>query len=446
MRSLLLIALFCPALRSRRHHVRETGSAAAGTTLPVWQDCLATRYERGLDRQCCAPPPPAGDGARREWLVSAVEHHQPMTHRSRWALRVLLVTVTGIGFGSLVAAHGEAASPPPRVVAVVPYPTGPRLMRLDARTLRPVHGGWSRAVWKYASTALSPSGSRIAVAGSRAVLVLDAANGRIVRKYSGPISGDLYWLGGDDPWAADALIVAVDFGCYSSGCEYGITTVGSEREDGFTGDSPGPGPALEGALVFESDLSLYVFGRSGFTVTIPLRRIPRNVPFQVVADVARDRLFVISSSGLVAEIEHVGHKPFVSYHRVDLNGRPFEAAWAGAGKIALWGEDGLGTIDTRTWKTRAIAAGVEKAIATPLGIAAWSTNAGDGLTVLRPDGTRRFQVLMDRYLGRAQAVGGYLYVDTGGGSRYSVNLRTGEVVGPLNQSGAIISPTLVSIP
>ena len=68
-----------------------------------------------------------------------------------------------------------------------------------------------------------------------------------------------------------------------------------------------------------------------------------------------------------------------SPHSVALKDRQFKAAWAGAGRIALWGEDGLGTIDTRTWTTHAIAPGVTGAVATRYGI------AGDG----RPRWPRR---------------------------------------------------------
>jgi hypothetical protein len=46
----------------------------------------------------------------------------------------------------------------------------------------------------------------------------------------------------------------------------------------------------------------------------------------------------------------------------------------------------------------------------------------------------------------ASAVGEYLYVETHTPSRYSVNLRTGEVSGPLSRAGRIVWPTLVSIP
>ena len=77
---------------------------------------------------------------------------------------------------------------------------------------------------------------------------------------------------------------------------------------------------------------------------------------------------MISSAGLVSEIDRIDSRdpgPRVRYYPVDLNGRPFKAAWAGQGRIALWGQDGLGTIDTRNWTTHHIADRVTAALATP---------------------------------------------------------------------------------
>ena len=196
------------------------------------------------------------------------------------------------------------------------------------------------------------------------------------------------------------------------------------------------------------------FHRDGDT-RIALPRMLPSAPFRVVADVARSRLFAISSTGLVAEIDRVGdlrRRERVRYHPVGLNGRYFDAAWAGAGKLALWGNDGLGTTDTRTWQTHHIASNIGGALATPFGIAAWGLPA-DGLTVYRPDGSRRLRVLVGKDVDGAQAVGGYLYADTheiDRHDRYSVDLRTGKVVGHHRGWGNIIfgilEPTLVPIP
>ena len=154
-----------------------------------------------------------------------------MTHRAKWA-QGLLVAVASVGLGCLLATHGEAASPSPRVVAVVPISSGHMLQQRDARTLRPVRGGWSRTLDKYASTAaLSPSGSRIAVeASGDSLLVLDAVTGRIVRQYRDVGSAFwIYWLGGDGTVGSDPeLLIAQNEGCSSGGCGPEYTDAGSQ--------------------------------------------------------------------------------------------------------------------------------------------------------------------------------------------------------------------------
>ena len=164
------------------------------------------------------------------------------------------------------------------------------------------------------------------------------------------------------------------------------------------------------------------------------------------SDVAHTRLFAISSAGLVAQIDAIGDGPRVRYHRVGLNGRHFQAAWAGTGRIALWGEDGLGTIDTRTWTTHAIAADVRHAITTPFGIAAWTDNPAGGVTVYKPEGNERFRVLPGKRVKTATAVGDYLYADTDGHTRYSINLRTGKVMRTLRPDAKILVPDIIAIP
>ncbi len=363
-----------------------------------------------------------------------------------------------------VASH---AVTPSRVIAVVPSVAGARLRPLDARTLAPLRPGWSRAVgWSkepgLQPAVLSPSGSRIAVvvgpSGSESVVVLDTATGRVVKRYvhPGDTSSGVYWLGGDGTAGSKAALLVAVGGTWR-GTEF--TVVGSENADDYEVGDPA-GSLREGLVLVWSPTTLGVWGDGlggsyGNLIDFDLPRMPLSAPFHVVTDIAHDRLFAISSAGLVARIDHLfgtpepdfgGRKPAVSYHRVALNGRPFEAAWAGSGKIALWGQDGLGTIDIRTWRTRAVAPGVTGVVATPFGLAAWTHDPAEGLSVYRPDGSRRLRVLAGKRIQAARAVGSYLYADTDTNTRYSVNLRTGKVTGPLPNNAEIIAPTLVPIP
>jgi hypothetical protein len=329
------------------------------------------------------------------------------------------------------------------------------LRQLDARTLAPLRGGWSRTVDPRAAVAVSPSGSRVVIARGR-LLVLDTATGRVVRMFGAFHDYErLYWLGGDGtPGSPELLVGKLGFGCWSHGCghEFRLFTPaqGWQGDDGFY-DGDATTAALRSGLVIEFDTApkeLLVYGTrfaDAYDTSIKLPRIPPSVPFSVVADVVHDRVFAISSAGLVGQINNPDRRRRIRYHSVDLNGRPFDAAWAGDGRIALWGEDGLGTIDTRTWTTHAIAADVRHAIATPFGIAAWTDNPADGLTVYRPDGRQRLRLLVGKQVKAARAVGDYLYADTVDAARYSINLRTGKVVGPLSTDATILVPDLVAI-
>jgi hypothetical protein len=381
-------------------------------------------------------------------LLRRSQTHRPRRQAQRLAAACALVSC-------LVATSGDAALSPPAVIAIVPSAAGPRLKPLDARTLAPLRGGWSHAVGTQQSSAsgkesawaaLSPSRSRIAFTGRGGwVTVLDTASGRIVRKYGADAGDGLYWVGGDGTRnSADGVLIAALFGCWSLGCGLELTIPGTNLA--IAGISGRFATVSKGALVLaEGTTRLHIYGRAVEEV-VELTRMPGHAPFRVVADIAHERLFAITSAGLVAEIDRIARTPRVRYHRVDLNGRPFEAAWAGSGQIALWGQDGLGAIDVRTWRTRAVASGVTGALATPYGLAAWADDSPDGLAVYRPDGTRRLRVLVGKRVLAAVAVGDYLYAHVGAGGRYSINLSTGKVAGPLPNDSTIVTPTLVAIP
>ena len=379
----------------------------------------------------------------------------------RWWFRGLLVTAACLAFGCLGATHGEAAAPPARVMAVVSSASGPRLRQLDARTLAPLRGGWSRVVRRRGATALSPLGLRVAVAASgRRLLVLDTATGRIVRTYRlGDDPNGLDWLGGDGLDIARSrpeLLVAAFHDCWTNKCDHAYQVVGPEGTSGGVNYTGGVTAALRKGAVLDYDQptellflgSAKVFGRYG-DILVELPRMPTGAPYSLVADVAHDRLFSISSAGLVAEIDRIDHShraPRVRYHPVGLNGRRFKAAWVGQGRIALWGEDGLGTIDIRTWTTQAIAPHVTGAVATPFGIAAWTDGPADGLTVYRPDGRKRLRVLEGNGSRPPEPSAATSTPTPTDNARYSINLRTGKVSRTLRPDARILVPDLVAIP
>jgi len=321
----------------------------------------------------------------------------------------------------------------------------------------------------YSSAALSPSGKKVAVADGR---VVDTATGRVEHRYDNEGNGgEFHWIGSDD---AHPILMDIGFNCSGGlgGCGAELTRIPSHLAPIDILDAVVGPPVQEGVVLVFSPTSIWVFLDEEHYRAIDLPQMPPKAPFGVVADVARDRLFAISSAGLVAEIEHLATKPTIGYHTVDLNGQPFDATWAGGGKIALWGKDGLGMIDTRTWTTQAVAPNVTGALATPLGLAAWTDDPADGITVYRTDGSARLHVLAgkpiestmtDELTGKSikqvTALGNYLYVNAdnfyvntkgeyavNAKGEYSVDLRTGKVFGPVAPKATVVTPSLVPIP
>lgn len=148
--------------------------------------------------------------------------------------------------------------------------------------------------------------------------------------------------------------------------------------------------------------------------------------------------------------------PRVSYHHVDLNGRDFQAAWAGQGRIVLTGVDGLGTIDTRTWTTQAISPVGGPILTTPYGIVNWTPGA-EGIRVYGPDGILKFTALQHHVVQASErngrpvagwippvALGRYLYISAD--RRTTIDLATGRVIGPARKDAQPAAPSYVPIP
>ena len=253
----------------------------------------------------------------------------------------------------------------------------------------------------------------------------------------------LYWLGGDGTRGRPApLLVSIGFHCGSGVCGEEFEVVGSESS--YVYEALETVAVLRNALMLGSadPTSLLVWPGE---VEITLARMPAAAPFRVVADVVHGRVYVVSSAGLVAT---VGRAP---RSRLRLPPRPpqrqaVRGRLAGSGKIALWGEDGLGTIDTGTWTTHAIAPGVSRRPRHPV-------------RHRRLDEERR----RDRRLHARR----HPTVPAAPGqadhrppppsaptstppppprTRYSVDLRTGKTTGPLPTSARIVTPSYVVIP
>jgi hypothetical protein len=362
--------------------------------------------------------------------------------------------MTGLLAAALALVSVAVATPAPAPPALVgAVQVGPRwtLRPLDPRTLKPVRGSWSRPVGRSDSLVRSPLGTGVLAAGGRPIVV-DARTGRVVRRYAVGVSGVMaYWLGGELPLSRkDGPLLAAesDVTCWSHGCGIEYEGIGAGASEGWEAETVALlrrriviGAGAEFLATLEPPrLSSGPFGAR----EIPLPGLPRSSPMRVVADVAADRLYAISSGGVIAEVDGASDRASVTYHRVDLNGQPFQAIWAGRGRIALWGADGLGTIDTRTWTTKAVAPAATGAIATPYGIATWVGESPGGLSVYRPNGTLRFSVLTGKVVRSAETAGSYLYVRAG--HRYAIDLTNGRVLGRVPDSVRLALPSFVPLP
>jgi hypothetical protein len=186
----------------------------------------------------------------------------------------------------------------------------------------------------------------VAVNGARTLFV-DSRTGRQLRSLTGTApDAALYWFGGERFGRRGGARILADYweaGSFGNWVTYSDLESGGETwlEDEAWEVFP------EGLVVWDEDVLGLVdgIGTYGFSWTT-LPGDQRHYA-QSAADISHDRLYMLARDGTVAQIDHVGQRPKVSYHHVDLNGKPFEAAWAGHGRIAVWGADGLSARSTR---------------------------------------------------------------------------------------------------
>jgi hypothetical protein len=322
-----------------------------------------------------------------------------------------------------------------------------RLARLDARTLQPLPSPRPlrfRLRSPPFHWVLSPDGSRVAVAGATsAVVVVDTKRWQIanvVRNEGFDASRRL-------TWPSNSFLVAIGDG---NRFPYEYTTIyPSSASEGGSIDSAGDpvSEVREGVVVQYNANEAEIFGAMDTSIDLPGLPSDSPYPHAFAPDPRRDRVFVISGAGVVAEVDLApqmfGLPPNVSYHQVPLNRWPVKAAWAGNGQIAVWGAGGLARIDTGDWSVHPIDADVTDVIATQHGLVTWQRGGSDGLAVYRPGGALRFRVLRGRSVGSVASLGPYAYVNAGG--RFSVNLRNGRIAGPLKSRARPILPDLVGI-
>lgn len=329
------------------------------------------------------------------------------------------------------AVSSTAAPRVPIVVAVIGSGANRALVRVDAQTLEPLRGARRIRLPRGAVFALSPNSSRVAVATDQKFFIADTMSGRVVLgggDGGGAVEEGLYWVG----TSADPLIIAV--GDSKFGWEYTAIPGASASTD----TDLAPAVALHDVLVLSGEAGLDYFSREETFVKLDEAPVDEGL-FRVVGDVAHDVVYVVYSAGIVAKVGET-----VTYHKVQLNGRPFDAIWAGHHEIALWGADGLGIIDTRTWQTRAIAPEATGAVASRYGIVTWDSTT-TGVDVYASNGTRRLHVLRSKGIENVTARGRYAYARTAEPKQFAIDLKTGRVRA-IRGDAELAVPSVVSIP
>jgi hypothetical protein len=416
-------------------------------------------------------------------------------------MRKALVAMSLVALVPLAAVALARPEPPPwrpKPGAMVPHSVlgiqntrnRTRLLRVDARTLKPLPG--PRLI-PGSGSSFSPDGSRLAFGDSFGqVSIVDAGRLRVVRKISAADDGQIVataWLGGRvlavvEPDLEEALTLSLSVldPVANDRISTHVLAESRERVEGsahtgsllvlLLGPRWSVGPARLVTVDAEGDmrsaaLDLISSGQEFDTEG-------RMSAPGLAVDAAGDRAFVVAGNGPVAEIDLTTLA--VSYHglstpisllsrvrnwlepeaaaKMPSSGPIRHARWLGNGVLAVWGSDihvtgsgrsietfetaaGVKLIDTRDWNVHTLdgnASSLAVADGTFLISASlWSSvegrSAGIGLTGYGPDGSARFHLFGSRPLW-VQVLGSRAFVPRGGRRpAYDiVDVRTGRIM------------------
>ena len=354
------------------------------------------------------------------------------------------------------------------------------LTRLDAKTLTPRPGAKRLRIGTFAQWwAFSRDGSRLALASPNAgVLIIDAAQLRVDQR----LVGRPYRFGDHDmdpweiAWAGRSTLVVIAGGSYAKGSlAYVWVDLPTRSDTGGIGSST---ELLEPAIMWweRTPAGLAVLGNSGGDRSLlgldllietgsdhlELHQLTAGAAALAV-DAERNRLFVIPAAGGVAEVVRLSGRRSLSYHDLTLpptaGGTAFGrwAAWLGSDTLALWGVNGDGAspsaagltlIDTSSWTARAIDPAITSAIGAPGVVLAWSAGSSTGVVTYTATGRTRFRALGGHQVRDSATSTRYAYVwadcttptGTESCSRFSVDLRSGQVTGPLRSRATPVVP------
>jgi hypothetical protein len=293
---------------------------------------------------------------------------------------------------------------------------------------------------------VSPDGRQVAIPGLRGLSIVDRVRLRLLPK----VVGNEYRGATGE---ADYTIWTSDRKTFVFLCE-GCSKLGLALH--FFGPYPLPSDADIGTdtWVRTPDGLAVLVGDpeegDSFWLYSPEEGRQRKLPFAggvAAVDAWRHRMFVVSSAGRVAVVNlktlAISTRTVALPPEVSPDGG-YSLAWAGRGHLALWGNGGLSLIDTRDWSARLIDAQVREVRVGANALIAWYGETATGVTVYSADGTLRFRALEGRRVSEVGVTARYAYAEASG--RFSIDLRTARIRGPLASRATPVLPDFLSLP
>jgi hypothetical protein len=378
---------------------------------------------------------------------------------------IALMAVGSASSGFAHAPDSERTSRTPPMLGVVGKDPNAKLVALDPRTLKrlptpkplpirrcPSAGPCDRDV---IGPVISPDGNQVAVVGSKGIAVVGRWRLRRLRSVrEGFATVDPY--GGEMAWAGRGFIFTGEgkFGLalYPVGFLLAATDIQGyaiRTRDGWAVISPtisGSGLVVTAFTPPDESAAGLALDWSSSVATY---------------DARRNRLFVVSSSGEMAVVDmrtfDVAYRTVMLPPEVDLTPR-FEVprlralTWAGQGTLVLRKPRpragvvpaGVWSIDIREGSSRLVDAAATDVRVSTRSIITWNREAATGIKVYEPGGALRFTAVPTRRVTNVVVTARHAYVDAGG--RYSLDLRSGKVTGPLPRRARLVVPDLVDLP
>jgi hypothetical protein len=367
------------------------------------------------------------------------------------ASAIALSAVGSASSGFTQVRDSERTSRTPPVLGVVGKDPNAMLVALDPRTLKrlpspkplPIRRCISRRCdQEIIGPVISPDGNQVAVVRPRGIDVFGRWRLRKLRtvRASGFTVG--FW---EMAWAGRAFLFTGDgkFGLalYWAGSRWADTDIEGyavRTRDGWAVISP----TISGSGLVVTAFTLHGEPAAGLAAL--------DSPSVATYDARRNRLFVVSSNGEMAVVDMrtfaVAYRTVKLPPEVDLK-RGFELTWAGEGTLVLWSSDaqrpGLWSIDIRDGSSGLVDAAATDVRISTRSIVAWNREAATGIKVYEPGGARRLTAVPTRRVTNVAVTARHAYVHAGG--RYSVDLRSGKVSGPLASRARLVVPDLLDL-